>query len=115
MASVHTIDQMGWDSDLDRAIELERADPGLFELYEGANAMLARPIPLQPTGTGSTDHVAFRELGFAAVGLTEEFVSGDTTPHYHLPTDTYATVDIGYTASSTALAIETFASVLSPP
>jgi hypothetical protein len=47
--------------------------------------------------------VSFRELGFAAVGLTEEYVSGDTTPHYHLPSDAYETVSLPYLASSTAL------------
>lgn len=103
VVSVHTIDQMGWDSDGDRALELERADPGLFELYEAAEPLAPGDTPLIPTNTGFTDHVSFRELGFDAVGLTEEYVSGDTTPHYHLPSDTFDTVDPSYLASSTAL------------
>lgn len=101
--SVHTIDQMGWDADGDRALELERADDGLYELYEDAEPLAPGMTPLIPTNTGFTDHVSFRELGFSAVGLTEEFVSGDTTPHYHLPSDTFDTVDLPYLASSTAL------------
>lgn len=101
--SVHTIDQMGWDADGDRALELERADEGLFELYEAAEPLAPGSTPLIPTNTGFTDHVSFRELGFDAVGLTEEYVSGDTTPHYHLPSDTFETVDLEYLASSTAL------------
>lgn len=101
--SVHTIDQMGWDADGDRAIELERADRGLFELYEAAEPLAPGATPLVPTTTGSTDHVSFRALGFDAVGLTEEYASGDTTPHYHLPSDTFDTVDLAYLASSTAL------------
>ncbi|MCB9713299.1 MAG: M28 family peptidase [Myxococcales bacterium] len=107
VVSVHTIDQMGWDADGDRAIELERADAGLFELYEQAEPFAPGVTPLVPTNTGFTDHVSFRELGFAAVGLTEEYVSGDTTPHYHLPSDTFDTVDLDYLASSTALLHET--------
>lgn len=101
--AVHTIDQMGWDADGDRALELERADEGLFEQYEAAEPVAPGTTPLVPTQTGFTDHVSFREYGFDAIGLTEEFVSGDTTPHYHLPSDTYPTVDLDYLASSTAL------------
>lgn len=107
--AVHTVDQMGWDADRDRTIELERADPGLFEFYERATTLLPMAPPLQPTQTGFTDHVSFREWGFAAVGLTEEYVSGDTTPHYHLPTDTYATVSLPYLASTTTLVNLAFA------
>lgn len=103
VVSVHTIDQMGWDQDGDRALELERADAGLYELYEAAEPLAPGMTPLVPTNTGFTDHVSFRELGFAAVGLTEEFASGDTTPHYHLPSDTFDTVSLPYLASSTAL------------
>lgn len=104
VVAVHTIDQMGWDQDGDRAIELERADEGLFEVYDAANALLDSPITLTPTGTGFTDHVSFRPYGFAAIGLTEEFVSGDTTPHYHLSSDTYDTVNFEYLASTCVLA-----------
>ncbi len=107
--AVHTIDQMGWDQDGDRAIELERADPGLFEFYESAAVSLDPPRPLTPTRTGFTDHVSFRAAGFAAVGITEEFVSGDTTPHYHLPSDTYETVNFEYLASTSILINEAFA------
>lgn len=112
--SVHTIDQMGWDGDGDRAIELERASPGLFELYEAAEPLAPGFTPLWPTNTGFTDHVSFRELGFAAVGLTEEFVSGDTTPHYHLPSDVFDTVDLDYLASSTALLHVTIGRIVAP-
>lgn len=114
VVSVHTIDQMGWDADGDRALELERADRGLFELYEAAEPLAPGDTPLIPTNTGFTDHVSFRELGFAAVGLTEEFVSGDTTPHYHLPSDTFDTVDLPYLASSTALLHVTIGRLVAP-
>ena len=41
--------------------------------------------------------------GFAATGVTEEFISGDTTPHYHASTDTAATVELAYTARAARL------------
>ena len=107
--AVHTIDQMGWDEDGDRAIELERADPGLYEFYEEASTTLPFPVPLQATNTGFTDHVSFRSYGFEAIGLTEEFVSGDTTPHYHLASDTYDTVNLDYLASTCVLGHAAFA------
>jgi hypothetical protein len=102
--AVHTIDQMGWDADGDRHVELERADEGLFEFYGGPADTLVPPVVLTATQTGFTDHVSFRAHGLPAVGLTEEFVSGDTSPHYHQPSDTYETVDIDFLVSTTILA-----------
>ncbi len=106
--SVHTIDQMGWDGDGDGAIELERPDVGLFARYSAARASGGFVQALRETSTGSTDHVSFRSRGFAAVGLTEEFVNGDTTPHYHQPGDTYSTVNFAYLQSTTELLLYTF-------
>ncbi len=99
--SVHTIDQMGWDRDGDRAIELELPSPRLLAIYERHAAGLG--IPVHATRTDSTNHASFRALGFDALGLTEEYVNGDTTPHYHRATDTYDTVDFGYLESTTTL------------
>lgn len=110
--SVHTIDQMGWDADGDRRVEIERPSEGLFEFYDGPAAALRPPVVLVPTQTGSTDHVSFRAHGLPAVGLTEEFVSGDTSPHYHLPSDAYATVDLDYLASTTVLVNSAFSQAL---
>jgi hypothetical protein len=112
IASVHTIDQVGWDSDGDRALELERPDPGLFPLYQKAVTLGGLKIPLTQTQTGGTDHVAFRAYGFPAVGITEEYKTGDTTPHYHSATDTYATVNFDYLASSTELVNVALAGIL---
>ncbi len=106
VAAVHTIDQNGWDANGDRLIELERPSTGLFAQYQSANVF---DIPLQQTQTGATDHVRFREFGFRAIGITEGFVSGDTTPHYHQASDTYATVDFAYLESTTILAHATLA------
>jgi acetylornithine deacetylase/succinyl-diaminopimelate desuccinylase-like protein len=100
--SVHTIDQMGWDQDGDRAIELELPDTGLRELYEAAVTKLGVTIAMKTTSTGSTDHASFRPT-FLAIGLTEEYTSGDTTPYYHKVGDTYDTINFPYLLSTTVL------------
>lgn len=112
VVSVHTIDQMGWDADGDRVIELERPDDGLVEFYDDVLAEVPTVGGLTVTDTGATDHVSFRAVGFAAVGITEEYVSGDTTPHYHLPSDVYDTVDFGLLASTTTLLHRAFAAAI---
>lgn len=112
--AVHTVDQMGWDDDGDRTIELERPDTGLARQYDAAASGLQPPVPTTVTQTGSTDHVSFRALGFDAIGLTEEFVSSDTTPHYHLPSDTFETVDFGYLHSTSVLVHATFGALVAP-
>lgn len=107
--SVHTIDQMGWDKDGDRTIELEIPYDGALDLYTGVASTLTPPIPLTVTKEGGSDHSAFRRLGFKAVGLTEEYRSGDTTPHIHRPGDTAETVDFAYLAHTTDLVIRVLA------
>ncbi len=99
--SAHTIDQMGWDEDGDRNIELERPSSGLYERYESVAEAQGYPGNLIETRTQSSDHRSFRDWGFPAVGITEEFASGDSTPYIHRPTDTYDTVDFVYLASTT--------------
>ncbi len=99
--SAHTVDQMGWDKDGDRAIELELPTLELEALYREEAKKLS--IPVHKTNVPSTDHTAFREIGFNAIGITEEYKNKDTTPHYHRETDTYKTIDFDYLASSTKL------------
>lgn len=103
VTSVHTIDMMGWDSDKDRAVEIEQPDGGLWDYYRMVNDKHGLKLPLKRTSSGSTDHEAFRAEGFASVGLCEEWAGGDTTPYYHKKTDTYETVDVDYLTSSTRL------------
>jgi hypothetical protein len=114
--SVHTIDQMGWDMDGDQRIEVELPDKGLRELYLAAATDLGWNNPataIVMTNVSSTDHASFRP-DFPAIGLTEEYRSGDTTPHYHKPTDTYATVNLDYLKHTTVLIHHVFADLLSP-
>lgn len=115
--SVHTIDQMGWDMDGDRRIELELPDQGLRELYVAAASDLGwsnSAMTIVTTNVSSTDHASFRPT-FPAVGITEEYRSGDTTPHYHRPTDTYATVNLDYLKHTTVLIHQVFAGLVAGP
>jgi hypothetical protein len=105
VSSVHTADQVGWDQDKDRAVELEIPYDGAFALYEAAAKAANPPIPLLITKESGSDHSAFRRLGFPAVGITEEYRNKDTTPHIHRPTDTVETVDFAYLANVTALVV----------
>lgn len=99
---VYTLDQLGWDMDGDRKMEVELPAAGMLEGMRSSIASHGLGIELIETNTVGSDHTAFREQGFPAMGLTEEYVSGDTTPHYHLSSDTFETVDLGYLASSTS-------------
>lgn len=103
ITSVHTIDMMGWDSDGDRAVEIERPDGPLWDYYQMVNKTHGLNLKLTRTSSGDTDHVAWRSEGFAAVGLCEEWANKDTTPHYHKKTDDYNTINFPYLASTTRL------------
>lgn len=109
IAAAHSVDQVGWDGDGDRRVELERPSDELAALY--AAAAPAAGVEVVVTDTGGTDHVSFRSRGIAAVGVSEEFSGGDTTPHYHQPTDVAGTVDAEYLAAVTALVFEVLVAV----
>lgn len=104
--SVHTIDQMGWDSNHNRAIELELPYDGAVDLYKQSADALKMKIQMFTTTERGSDHDAFRRAGFNAIGITEEYHHNDTTPFYHKPGDTFATVDFDYLANTTALMAE---------
>jgi Zn-dependent M28 family amino/carboxypeptidase len=103
VVAVHTIDQMGWDGDGDGAIELELPYEGAPELYRQAAEASGFSGQIHRTEESGSDHSAFRRLGMPAVGLTEEYRNGDTTPHIHRPTDSWDTVDFEYLAAATRL------------
>lgn len=98
--SVHTIDQIAWDKDKDRAIELEKAPDDLMAIYTKVKNDRGYMMPLHYSPETSTDHSAFRNLGFKAMGLTEEYRNGDTTPCYHSKCDKFETVDFDYLTNS---------------
>jgi Zn-dependent M28 family amino/carboxypeptidase len=92
--AVHTVDQVGWDADGDRVFELELPAASLATEYQDAAAALG--VTTSTTSTTGSDHEAFRERGFAAIGITEEYAGGDTTPYRHSADDTVDTVDLDY-------------------
>ncbi|MHA7057840.1 M28 family metallopeptidase [Aquimarina sp. M1] len=102
--SVHTFDQIGWDKDGDKAVELELPTLAIEELYKIQADQLN--IPIHITKVNSTDHQSFRDLGFTAVGITEEYAHGDTSPFKDTKEDTFDTVNFEYIASTTQLVFE---------
>lgn len=99
--AVHTIDQVAWDSDDDKRFELELPTPALES--EWRTAAMMQGITVTTTSTSGTDHEAFRDRGFAAIGLTEEYVGGDTSPFRHQSGDTAATVKTSYLVDAAKL------------
>ncbi|MDC0008186.1 M28 family peptidase [bacterium] len=104
--SVHSIDTMGWDRDGDKTVELDLPTDYLKDTYTKVGAQLN--IPIFTSKVSSSDHFSFIELGFNAVGLTDELVNGDYAPYKDTPKDTYDTVNFYYIASTTELIYEVF-------
>lgn len=103
--SVHTADQVGWDADGDRSIELEIPTKKLKAAYrKNAQKFDVKAYSTRETGS---DHKEFRDTGFKAVGITEEYRKGDTSPYHHDPKDTYETVDFEYLGFVTYLVFNT--------
>jgi Zn-dependent M28 family amino/carboxypeptidase len=92
--AVHTIDQVSYDNDNDKRYELELPTPALETEWRAA--AMTTGVTVATTSTSGTDHEAFRDRGFAAMGLTEEYVGGDTSPFRHQSGDTPATVKASY-------------------
>jgi Zn-dependent M28 family amino/carboxypeptidase len=112
--SVHTVDQMGWDEDGDRAVELEIPYEGAVALYEEAVRSMPSPIPILVTKEAGSDHSAFRKLGFPAVGVTEEYRNKDTTPYIHKAGDTFETINFDYLESTTVLVVRVLKILTAP-
>lgn len=101
VAAVHTIDQVAWDSDGDRRFEVELPTAALEAEWTAAAQVVG--VPITVTSSEGTDHEAFRARGFAAVGLSEEYVGGDTSPFRHQAEDTVSTVNLPYLALAAQL------------
>ncbi len=110
--AVHTIDQVSFDADGDRRFELELPTAALEAEWRAAATIVG--VPVTRTSTAGTDHEAFRDQGFAAIGLTEEFVGGDTSPDRHLATDTVSTIDSSYLVLAAQLTAQVVISETSP-
>lgn len=107
VAAVHNFDMISYDGDHDQAVELWSPAPALEAAYRAVAS--ARGIAIEPTPFQYSDHQAFLDHGFPAVGVSEEYVNGDHTPHYHKATDTYDKVDFPYLATVSALGITVIA------
>jgi Zn-dependent M28 family amino/carboxypeptidase len=110
--SVHVFDMISWDGDEDGAAELWSPSPQLEALYVGAGTSLGIPVSAVPFQY--SDHQSFLDKGFVTVGVSEEFVGGDYTPHYHQPTDTYDKIEFPYLTSITRLALTVIGSQVAP-
>lgn len=109
LRGAYTLDQLGWDMDGDRRIEIELPGAGMMQGVAESIARHGLNVPIVETSTVGSDHTAFREQGYPALGVTEEYVNGDTTPHYHLSSDRFQTVDFEYLATSTEVMLGLFA------
>jgi len=102
LRGAHVFDMLAWDGDGDHAVELWSPSPALEALYMTHGP--AANTPIQKVTFASSDHKAFLDGGYPAVGIGEEFVGGDHTPHYHKATDTVANVQFDHLAVVTRLA-----------
>jgi hypothetical protein len=110
--SVHVFDMISWDGDEDGAAELWSPSPQLEVLYVGAGTSLG--IPVAAVDFELSDHQSFLDKGFVTIGVSEEFVGGDHTPHYHQATDSYDKIEFPYLASITRLAFTVMGSQVGP-
>lgn len=101
--SMHNFDMISFDGDGDRMVELWSPAPALEALYRTHAA--TRGLAITAVSFAFSDHESFRERGLPAVGVSEEFVSGDHTAHYHLVTDTFDKVDFTYLGAVTRLGL----------
>lgn len=102
LRGAHIFDMLAWDGDGDRTVELWSPSPEIEALWRTHGP--ASSTPISTVVFASSDHKAFLDNGFVAVGIGEEFVGGDHTPHYHKATDTVANVQFEHLATVTRLA-----------
>lgn len=101
LRGVHIFDMLAWDGDGDHTVELWSPSPALQTLYSAHAPALGTPLSTVTFTSG--DHQAFKDRGFPVVGLGEEFVGGDHTPHYHMATDNVDNVQFDHTVHVTHL------------
>lgn len=84
--AMHNFDMVSFDGDNDGVVELWSPAPALEALYRQHAA--SRGLGISAVTFALSDHQSFVERGLPAVGVSEEFVGNDHTPHYHRVTDT---------------------------
>lgn len=100
---MHNFDMMSFDGDGDRMVELWSPAPRLEALYR--QHAPARGMGIVAVSFALSDHQSFVERGLPAVGVCEEFVSGDHTVHYHRATDTLDKIDFDYLGAAGRLGL----------
>jgi hypothetical protein len=113
VTGAHVFDMLSFDGDGDRAVELWSPTAVLEASYQAHGG--AAGTPIQPVTFKLSDHQAFLDAGFPAVGIGEEFVANDHTPHYHKATDTFAQVSFAHLATVTHLALAVLETDVSAP
>lgn len=102
--SMHNFEMSGWDGDGDRAMDFGTgsANRELVLAYRLAVKETGPSIALNEfVRVGRSDQDSFPNSSV----LSEEFASGDRTPHYHTSGDTYETVNFEYLLSATRVAL----------
>jgi hypothetical protein len=105
--AVHNFDMVSFDGDGDRALELWSPSASLEAAYRAVAS--PRGIPIQPVAFEFSDHQSFVEAGFTTVGVCEEFVADDHTPHYHTTNDTYDKINFEFLAMATQVGVTVIA------
>jgi hypothetical protein len=100
---MHNFDMVSWDEDGDRGVELWSPAPDLERFYRAAAGDLG--LPIEAYDFLPSDHASFIGEGFDAVGMGEEYHQGDSTPFYHQAGDNYDSINFGFLASATQLAL----------
>jgi len=113
VAAAHVFDMLSFDGDGDRAVELWSPTPALAAAYEQHGALAGSPI--SSVVFSRSDHQAFLDVGFPAVGVGEEFVGGDHTAHYHMASDTFDKVSFLHLATVTHLALAVLEAAVATP
>jgi Zn-dependent M28 family amino/carboxypeptidase len=101
--AVHNFDMISWDSDLDGALEVWSPASELLAQYQAVGAELS--IPVASHTFEYSDHQSFLDQGFRSIGVSEEFVGGDFTPHYHEATDSFDKIDFDFLESITRMVL----------
>ena len=104
ITAVHCFDMLSWDRDSDRTLELWLPTAEIRDLYAAVAAAHSGRTEVQQFEL--SDHASFVERGLPAVGVCEEFVSGDRTPYYHTANDTYDKVDFNFLGLATTIAVD---------
>lgn len=108
--SMHNIDMIGWDGDEDRNFEVDVSTDEMEAIYRSAASKSG--VTVSRATYNSADHLPFREAGIEAVCVSEEYTTGDFTPHYHKPSDTLDTLDFDYMESMTTIMVDVIAELL---